>query len=114
VWARDEGATTTVVGRAAETGTVTLAWFLHQGPGDVSFGTPAARVVRSAPTGGAGGGRGGAALPPLSVGSASTTATFSAPGTYIVRVRANDGSVESAGHAQCCWTNGFVKVVVTQ
>ncbi|HKS05905.1 MAG TPA: hypothetical protein VJR92_06295, partial [Gemmatimonadaceae bacterium] len=62
----------------------------------------------------AGGGR-GAAQPPLFVGSASTTATFGAPGTYILRVRANDASgVDNAGHAQCCWTNGFVKVVVTQ
>jgi hypothetical protein len=30
-------------------------------------------------------------------------------------VRANDASgVANAGHAQCCWTNGFVKVTVTR
>ncbi len=41
--------------------------------------------------------------------------TFSAPGDYMLRVRANDASgVSGAGHAQCCWTNGFVKVTVTQ
>jgi hypothetical protein len=41
-------------------------------------------------------------------------ATFSAPGEYVVRVRANDASgVAGAGHAQCCWTNGFIKVTVT-
>ena len=45
----------------------------------------------------------------------TTNATFSEPGDYIVRVRANDASgVAGAGHAQCCWTNGFVKVTVTQ
>jgi hypothetical protein len=46
-------------------------------------------------------------------GQATTQATFSAPGDYIVRVRANDASgVAGAGHAQCCWTNGFLKVAV--
>ncbi len=47
-------------------------------------------------------------------GTATTIATFSEPGEYVVRVRANDASgVSGAGHAQCCWTNGFVKVTVT-
>lgn len=73
---------------------VVLAWFKHQGPGDVTFGTPTARLT---PTGGSG----------------KTTATFSQAGEYLVRVRANDSSVTSAGHAQCCWSNGFIKVVVT-
>jgi hypothetical protein len=46
-------------------------------------------------------------------GKAVTTATFSLPGEYLLRVRANDASgVASAGHAQCCWTNGFVPVTV--
>jgi len=46
-------------------------------------------------------------------GQATTSATFSAPGDYVVRVRANDASgVAGAGHAQCCWTNGFLKVAV--
>lgn len=73
---------------------VSLAWFTHQGPSQVTFGTP---VTQLAPTG----------------GKASTTATFSAPGDYIVRVRATDSAVAAAGHAQCCWTNAFIKVKVT-
>ena len=44
----------------------------------------------------------------------TTTATFYAPGDYIVRVRANDSSVAGAGHSQCCWSNGFVKVTVNR
>ena len=41
--------------------------------------------------------------------------TFSEPGNYVIRVRANDASgVSNAGHAQCCWSNGFIKVVVTK
>ena len=73
---------------------VTLTWFKHQGPGDVTFEPPTARV-------------------PNAGGTASTTAKFSMPGEYIIRVRANDASgVTPAGHAQCCWTNGFIKVTV--
>ncbi len=73
---------------------VTLAWFKHQGPGDVTF-TPA--DSRLTAEGGVG----------------KTTATFTKAGDYIVRVRANDSAVASAGHSQCCWTNGFIKVTVT-
>ena len=98
VWANDDGK---AVGsdrerRARRRSPVTLTWFKHQGPGAVTF-TPPTRACRA--TG----------------GSATTTATFSEPGDYIVRVRANDASgVAGAGHAQCCWTNGFVKVTVTR
>ena len=73
---------------------VTLTWFTHQGPALVTFGTP---TVKLTPTG----------------GTTSTTATFSKPGDYIIRVRANDSDVVAAGHSQCCWTNAFVKVRVT-
>ena len=73
---------------------VGLAWFLHQGPGVVKFAPATATLT---PTG----------------GTSMTTATFSAPGDYLLRVRATDSPVASAGHAQCCWTNAFVKVVVT-
>ena len=75
---------------------VTLTWFKHQGPGDVTFADATPDVDRAS-------------------GRATTTATFSAPGEYILRLRANDASgVTGAGHAQCCWTNGFVKVRVTR
>ena len=126
VWATDDNRTAGgITGGGRGNTPVSLTWFVHQGPGEVTFGTPAARVAASAPPAAApssasgrgataGGGRGGA-QPPLFVGSASTTAVFSAPGTYVLRVRANDASgVDNAGHAQCCWTNGFVRVVVTQ
>jgi hypothetical protein len=73
---------------------VTLTWFKHQGPGDVAFEPATARV-------------------PNAGGAATTSAKFSAPGEYIIRVRANDASgVVGAGHSQCCWTNGFIKVTV--
>jgi hypothetical protein len=97
VWTVDDGNAAGAMASDARSSTpVSLAWFKHQGPGDVTF-TPA--TARLTPTGGKG----------------STNAIFSAPGDYIVRVRVNDASgVVGAGHAQCCWTNGYVKVTVSQ
>jgi len=95
IFAKDDGK---AAGSVATTGRgavpVTLTWIEHQGPGVVKFTPPTARV-------------------PVAGGSATTAATFSAPGEYVVRVRANDASgIAGAGHAQCCWSNGFVKVTV--
>jgi hypothetical protein len=42
----------------------------------------------------------------------TATATFSAPGEYLIRVQANDESGEGGGGFQCCWTNTYVKVTV--
>jgi hypothetical protein len=46
-------------------------------------------------------------------GKASTTATFSEPGEYILRAQANDTTGEGGRGFQCCWTNVHVKVTVT-
>jgi hypothetical protein len=73
--------------------TVRTAWFKHQGPpGAVQFSRPQAQDD----------------------GSVTATATFTRPGEYILRVRADNwaASDSSAGN-QCCWTNGYVKVTVT-
>jgi hypothetical protein len=42
----------------------------------------------------------------------SGTATFTAPGDYLLRVQANDESGEGGGGFQCCWTNTYVKVTI--
>jgi hypothetical protein len=74
---------------------VRLAWFEHRGPGDATFADAEPAVGPD--------------------NRATTTVTFDTSGEYILRVRANDASgVSGAGHAQCCWTNGFVRVSVTQ
>jgi hypothetical protein len=95
VWAKDDGKSVNSIARDGRANSpVTLTWFKHQGPGDVTFANASPRVQS----------------PDV---PATTTATFSAPGEYILRVRANDASgVAGAGHAQCCWSNGFLKVVV--
>ena len=98
VWARDDGkgATSVASGGRGTPAPVTLAWFKHQGPtGRVMFQPGTGRVTSVG-------------------GQSSTQATFDAPGDYVIRVRANDSSVAGAGHAQCCWTNGFVKVTVSR
>jgi hypothetical protein len=96
VWARDDGKAAPSIGSAGRANVpVALTWFKHQGPGPVAFSVEAPPVAESG-------------------GKATTTATFGAAGTYVLRVRANDASgIANAGHAQCCWTNSFVKVTVT-
>ena len=96
VWAKDDGkGATSISGARGAAPMVTLAWFKHQGPGSVTFQPATGRAA--------------------SVGASVTSqATFAEPGEYLIRVRANDSAVGSAGHAQCCWTNGFLKVTVTR
>ncbi|MGQ0649842.1 MAG: hypothetical protein ACT4P7_20010 [Gemmatimonadaceae bacterium] len=96
VWSTDDGSVRTSVASGGRQGIpVTLTWFKHQGPGSVTFGAESPNLDAQ--------------------GKATTTATFSEPGAYILRVRANDASgVASAGHSQCCWSNGFLKVTVTR
>ena len=97
VWVADDGRSAGAVRDPGEEGQpVTLTWFKHQGPGDVSFSEASHEVDHGG-------------------GEAKTMATFSEPGMYVLRVRANDASgIEGAGYAQCCWTNGFVDVDVTE
>ena len=72
---------------------VTISWSLFRGPGAVTFSEPKPKVDKAD-------------------GRASTTATFTAAGEYIVRAQANDVSGEGVSGFQCCWTNAHVKVVV--
>ena len=44
----------------------------------------------------------------------TATATFSAPGEYILRAQVNDRSGEGGGGFQCCWTNVHVKVTISR
>jgi hypothetical protein len=68
-------------------------WLKYRGPGQVIF-SPREAMLDS--------------------GKGTTTATFSAPGEYLLQVVVDDGSGESAGNFgyHCCWTNVEVKVVV--
>lgn len=72
---------------------LTLFVSKYRGPGEITFENERPR--------------------PEAGGKFSTTATFSAPGEYVVRVQANDRSGDGGGGFQCCWTNAHVKVTVT-
>ena len=94
-WVTDDGNARNSVASAGRQGSpVQLKWFKHTGPGAVTFANDAPRAQGAN-------------------GLAATTATFSAPGDYVLRLRANDASgVVAGGHSQCCWSNGFVRVTV--
>ena len=72
---------------------MTVLWVKYRGPGDVTFGAARARLAN---------------------GKATTTATFSEPGEYIVQAVVDDGSGESAGQFgyHCCWTNAQLALQV--
>ena len=71
-----------------------LTWALHRGPAEVSFSNPKPEIDKAAD------------------GKTTTTATFTAPGEYILRAQANDISGDGGGGFQCCWTNAHVKATV--
>ena len=73
---------------------LSITWSKYRGPGQVTFA---------------------AAKPPIDKadgGKATTTATFSESGDYILRAQANDQSGDGGGGFQCCWSNAFVTVSV--
>lgn len=72
----------------------TIFWSKFRGPGAVAFADARPAVDQES-------------------GNATTTATFSESGEYILRVQANDASGDGGGGFQCCWTNAYVKVLVT-
>lgn len=72
---------------------IVMVWTTHRGPGDVTFASERPAVEQG--------------------GRVSTTATFAAPGDYVLRAQVNDRSGDGGGGFQCCWTNAHVKVTVT-
>jgi hypothetical protein len=80
---------------------VTLLWSKYRGAGAVKFDKdrPQADGTASESQG--------------FNGKATTSATFSEPGDYVLHVTVNDYSGDGGGGFQCCWTTGLVKVSVT-
>jgi hypothetical protein len=81
---------------------VILTWSKFRGPGTVAFASEQPRIDTSE------GQRSAAAFS----GKASTTATFSDPGEYVLLVQANDWTGRGGAGFQCCWTNAQVKVSI--
>jgi hypothetical protein len=84
---------------------VTVTWSKFRGPGTVTF-SKEKPVVEKLDAG-----------DPKFVfnGKAATNVTFSEAGDYVLHVTINDYSGEGGGGGfQCCWSNGFVNVTVSQ
>jgi hypothetical protein len=81
---------------------VTLTWSKYRGPGDVKFDNARPAFEKLPATADA----------PFN-GKATTTATFGAPGDYVLHVTANDYSGNGGGGEVCCWTTAMLKVTVT-
>ena len=82
---------------------VTIAWSMFRGPGAVTFDKERPTVEKTefkAPQGS------------QFTGKATTNATFSDPGEYVLKVVANDFSGDGGRGFQCCWSNAYVKVSV--
>ena len=77
---------------------ITVNWRKHRGSGEVTFADQ--RIPLS--------NQGDAKL----FLEARTTATFSAPGEYVVRAQVNDESGDGGNGEQCCWTTAHIKVLV--
>src|SRR5262245_34756576 len=77
---------------------ITVNWRKHRGPGDVTFAQPRIPLVTK--------------RNPTLFLEATTTATFAAPGEYVVRAQVNDTSGDGGGGEQCCWTTALIKVDV--
>ena len=98
-----------------------VVWYKHQGPvgGEVRFtrheSTPVAEERGSGDDDAEDGavGDGATVELPTGEGTARVVATFSEPGEYVLRARADNWSApDSSSGNQCCWTNGYVRVSV--
>jgi hypothetical protein len=77
---------------------ITVNWKKHRAPGMVTFAQDRISLrTKGDPT--------------LSL-EALTTATFGAPGEYVLRAQVNDESGDGGGRDHCCWTTAHVKVIV--
>ena len=79
--------------RRGEAVGMTVLWAKYRGPGSVAFSDAQSKLAN---------------------GKASTVATFSEPGDYILHAVVDDGSGESAGNFgyHCCWTNTQITISV--
>ena len=89
VWVTDDG-----LGSVRGDGRLPLTWIKYRGAGPVTIAD---------------------AEPPVEDDKAGTTATFHEPGEYTLHLRASDGSNPPGSPPfQCCWTNGYLHVIVRE
>jgi hypothetical protein len=103
VWVSDDAKAPRSATQGVRFAPVTVGWSKFRGPGNVTFSEARPKVekqeTRLTPA-------------PAFTGKAVTTASFSEPGDYVLRVVANDASGDGGRGFQCCWSNAQVKVAV--
>jgi len=104
VWASDDAKLTTSSGaRPRNLGPpVAVRWSEYRGPAAVTFAKERPEVEKME----------WKAAPAAFTGKATTTASFSEPGEYVLHVVANDYSGEGGQGFQCCWTTAELKISV--
>lgn len=70
---------------------VTTTLTKYRGPGEIKFAD---------------------STPAIEKNMVNTTATFSLPGEYFIRIEGNDSSGVGGGGFQCCWTTAYIKAVI--
>jgi hypothetical protein len=102
LWIADD-ATAPLAGARPRTPAVAVSWSKLRGPGTVRFANARPAVEKAE-----------FEAPPSTkfTGKAHTSAAFSEPGEYILRVVANDWSGDGGRGFQCCWSNAQIKVSV--
>lgn len=102
VWVADDAKSTVAAARFMGP-PVSVAWSKFRGPGTVTFANERPVVEKASFK---------APDPAVFSGTATTTARFSEPGEYVLKVVANDWSGDGGRGFQCCWSNAQVKVTV--
>lgn len=102
VWVADD-ANAPLAGARPSSPAVAVSWSKFRGPGTVTFSNARPPVEKA-----------DFQAPPSAkfTGKSETSAAFSEPGEYILRVVANDWSGDGGRGFQCCWSNAQVKVTV--
>lgn len=96
--ARGAGSPRGGAGRFGPQSDASVTWKIHRGSASVKFADPVIRLNFNEKYD--------------AFQEAKTTATFSAPGEYVLRAQVNDRSGDGGGGEQCCWTDALVKVSV--
>jgi len=84
----------------SDTRPIHIKWFKHQGPGNVDFSNTEGKV------------RADLWIDSTTGALVDTSAVFSEPGKYVVRILAFNTIREF--EFQCCWTNGYIDVMVVE
>ena len=85
---------------SAQRAPASLRWSKYRGPGNVTFDKPRPELEKLSQAEG------------MYSAHATSNATFSEAGDYVLHVTANDYSGDGGGGFGCCWTTALLKVTV--